>query len=323
MKRVKFCCMTMLVLVLFAACGQEDPADWQDVAYPEIRILFAPSAPHQNITKVTVTVFTGYGGESITKELDIDGRKATGTVVVPIDREVEIIAEAYEGDQVVYRGSEYVYVPGGGEMRTLDIRLGPTTPSEYVGLPEMRGGEWAEYISPGLAESDVDYRARFEYIGMDTIDGRESLVVELENIVEEEKETINQLWIDKESGELTLYVIKVSGTVMKVDLSETTGKSTEIDVAEGASGETPDVYMPGKQTSARTYVTLTGKKVEAAVFIMGPDEVWLSSDVPFGLVKIIQDGELTLELYDFSLSGAIRDISKREAENAEPYTGEP
>lgn len=122
----------MLIAVLILAimgCGVDDD---QEVAYPEIRILFAPSAPFNDVTKVTVTVFTGYGGTKTTSEMDmdVDARRATATVAVPIGRQVEIIVEAYEGEQIVYRGSEMVNVRTRGDMKTLNIRLDPVAPAE-------------------------------------------------------------------------------------------------------------------------------------------------------------------------------------------------
>jgi hypothetical protein len=113
--------VSMLIII---GCSVDDD---QEVVYPEIRIFFAPSAPFGDVTKVTVTVFTGYGGTKTTSEMDmdVDARRATGTVAVPIGRQVEIIVEAYEGEQIVYKGSEMVNVRTRGDMKTLNIRLEP------------------------------------------------------------------------------------------------------------------------------------------------------------------------------------------------------
>jgi len=187
----------------------------------------------------------------------------------------------------------------------------------YLGFPEMKGGEWAEYTSSELGEAA---RIRFEYIGTDTFDGRECFVTEFETEAAGEK-TISQVWTDKEKGEIKLYVIKVAGIVMKMEISELPALST--DVAEGASGETPDEYKPGAQVSTETYTTPTGKTVKAAVFKADTQEEWISSDVPFGAVKAVDSGKTVMELYDFSFSGATRDISKEEAENATSMPGIP
>lgn len=180
----------------------------------------------------------------------------------------------------------------------------------YEGFPQMKGGEWAEHTSSQAGGSG---RIRFEYIGTDTIDGRECFVTETE-IETMGQKIISQVWIDKEKEEIKLYIVEQFGMVMKMDVSELPTSST--DVTEGASGDTPDEYDPGTQTSIETYITPTGKEVKAAVFKTGSDSEWVSSDVPFGIVKIVDDGEPVVELYDFAFSGAVRDISKEEAENA-------
>lgn len=177
----------------------------------------------------------------------------------------------------------------------------------YEGFPVMKGGEWAEHITHTEAG---ETKIRFEYIGTDTIDGSECLVIELNM----EPTAVSQVWIDKDSAETVLCVMKVSGIVMKIDFSELPASSA--DMVETASGETPDEYEPGTETSAETYETPTGKKVQAAVFKTGSEEEWVSGEVPFGIVKVVQDGEPVMELYDFSFSGAVRDISKEEAESA-------
>ena len=186
-------------------------------------------------------------------------------------------------------------------------------PEGYEGFPEMKGGEWTEHTSSQAGGSG---RIRFEYIGTDTIDGRECFVTEIEMEAMGQK-IISQVWIDKEKEEIKLYIVKQFGMVMKMDVSELPTSST--DVTEGASGDTPDEYEPGTQTSIETYITPTGKEVKAAVFKTGSDSQWVSSDVPFGIVKAVDDGKSVIELYDFGFSGAVRDISKEEAENATDF----
>jgi hypothetical protein len=122
MKRVRFCSIITLALVLLAACGQDES---QDIAYTNIHIHFAPSAPHQNVTKVMVYISI-HDGEDIERELDIDGdgRRATGAVAVPIGELITIRVEAYEGGEVTHTGSEEVYIYEAGEIVSVDIYLG-------------------------------------------------------------------------------------------------------------------------------------------------------------------------------------------------------
>jgi hypothetical protein len=178
---------------------------------------------------------------------------------------------------------------------------------EYQGFPEMKGGEWAEYTALD------DGKIRYEYIGMDNISGHQCYLIEFEVEVFGEK-VISQIWVDKETTETILYVTKQAGMVLKMDVTAIPTESN--DVAEGTSGETPEEYSPGKEKSVETYKTPTGKEIKAAVFTENSDETWVSEEVPFGLVKVVSGGKVVLELFDFSFSGAKRDISKQEAETA-------
>lgn len=150
-------------ILIIMGCSVDDD---QELAYPEIRIFLAPSAPFNNVTKVTVTVFTGYGGTKTTSEMDmdVDARTATGIVAVPIDRQVEIIVEAYEGERVVYKGSEMVDVRTRGDMRTLNIRLDPMFPAEAEA--EVEDSINIKSVSPssGLVDgADTDFTVVIEY----------------------------------------------------------------------------------------------------------------------------------------------------------------
>jgi hypothetical protein len=138
--------------------------DDQELAYPEIRIFLAPSAPFNNVTKVTITVFTGYGGTETTSEMDmdVDARRATGTVAVPIGRQVEIIVDAYEGERIVYKGSEMVNVRTRGDMKTLSIRLAPVAPAEV----QVEDSISIKSVSPssGLVDgADTDFTVVIKY----------------------------------------------------------------------------------------------------------------------------------------------------------------
>ena len=80
--------------------------------------------------------------------------------------------------------------------------------------------------------------------------------------------------------------------------------------------ETPSEYSPDLATSYGTYrVPGNGQTVDVAKFTSEGVETWVSSEVPFGMVKVIDSGTETMSLVNFGLSGAARDISKAEMEN--------
>lgn len=193
---------------------------------------------------------------------------------------------------------------GCGEEDEADKILGENGSDVYTGFMKMKGGEWAEYTT-------INGKERNEFIGTDTYNGRKCSIMEFETTQDGER-TISQIWVDMEKGEAVLYVQKIDNEVYKFDF-----QSIPKDVPITTGDDTPEEYSSIKQTRTDTYTTPTGKKVKVAVFKSNYGEDWISSEVPFGIVKFIdKNGVTQKELYDFGMSGAKRDISKEEAENA-------
>jgi len=122
------------------------------------------------------------------------------------------------------------------------------------------------------------------------------------------EETIVQIWTNTATGQLVKYVMKAGGQVMCMGQSE----------YEPPETETPSEYAPDTpDISYGTYpVPGNGETVDVAIFESEPgSEVWVSSEVPFGMVKVVASGTATMSLYDFGTSGAASDISKAERDN--------
>lgn len=169
----------------------------------------------------------------------------------------------------------------------------------------MSAGSWAEYT---VSESG---REIIKFLGEDTWDGRASYIMETESVMNGDS-TVTQIWIDKATGEVVLFLIKMGDVVMKMDI--TASQDTDV------PGEDEPWDEPGaKELGTGPYTTPTGKTVNVTKYTLGTDEYWVSSEVPFGEVKDISDGEVYMELYDFGFSGAQRGISREEAENAESF----
>ena len=117
MKRILLFCAVFVMAL--SACDREDT---EGFASPDIRVVLAPSAEPVEISGITVTV-TGEDMEEIVKELDIEGKIGTGSVVVPVGKDVNIKAEAYSGGQLVYAGDEDVYIGGIGQPIAVTIQL--------------------------------------------------------------------------------------------------------------------------------------------------------------------------------------------------------
>jgi len=177
------------------------------------------------------------------------------------------------------------------------------TSSGYTGFMQAAEGQWVEYVtSPNGEEPDL----KMEYIGQDTVDGKTCTGFEMTTSGEEE--TIIQIWTETATGQAVKYVMKMEDQVICMDV----GESPEL-----PETETPGEYDPNlTDISYGTYTTPTGKTVNVAKFAIGAGEEWVSSQVPFGMVKVVDaSGKTTRYLYDFGMTGAQRDISKTEMEN--------
>ena len=179
----------------------------------------------------------------------------------------------------------------------------------YAGFASMKPGSWAQHNTP---EGET---AKYKYLGEDTWEGRQCLLLEFESNSDGHI-SVNQIWIDKVTGDIVLFLIKMDGEVMRMDIDN----SQPPDVpGQDVPEDTPDVQQIGTDN----YTTPTGKTVKAIIYSMqtpmGMSEFWASNEVPFGDVQDKLNGNVTSYLQDFGLSGAVRSISRQEAENAKPF----
>lgn len=181
------------------------------------------------------------------------------------------------------------------------------TSSGYTGFLAPAAGQWAEYVYTNGEESHL----KMEFIGQDTVDGKTCTGFEM--TVSGEEETIMQIWTEDATGQAVKYVVKTGDLVMCMDVSHSPYEPPET--------ETPGTYEPNlPDITYGTYTTPTGKTVSVAKFAIGGGETWVSSQVPFGMVKVVDASEeTTMYLYDFGTTGAQRDISKAEMEDCIQY----
>lgn len=192
----------------------------------------------------------------------------------------------------------------------LAITLSPAcddTTSGYTGFMAPAAGQWTEYVYTNGEESHL----KMEYIGQDTVDGKTCTGFEM--TVSGEEETIMQIWTEDATGQAVKYVVKMGGQVICMDVSQSPYEPPET--------ETPGEYEPDlPDITYGTYTTPTGKTVNVAKFAIDGGETWVSSQVPFGMVKVVDASEeTTMYLYDFGTTGAQRDISKTEMESCIEY----
>ncbi len=196
-----------------------------------------------------------------------------------------------------------------------------TIPPEvtYTGFMEAEAGQWVEYMYYDRGDT---YSKTKRAVGEDTIDGKRASGFEIDVAIQD-METIVQMWIDSQEN-LIKYAMKIEGLVacMKLEDAE--------EEAPSLGGEkTPAEYIPNlPNISYGEYTTPTGKTVGVAIFTSGSGETWVSSEVPFGLIQVIDTrGRITMYLRDYGLSGATRQISKNALDNCYDLTdgmpGEP
>ncbi len=182
--------------------------------------------------------------------------------------------------------------------------IGPEKDS-ISGFASLKSGSWEELAFPDGT------RERNEFLGTDTYKGVECYLIESETISSSGKE-ITQIWFNKSNMQVVLIVMKDrNGKVIKIEAIPT------LPTKDVPTGEVPSNSV---KIGTEKYTTPTGKTIEATVYkITAPDgesEIWMSSQVPFWQVKDILNGKVVYDLYDFGTSGAKRDISKQEMENA-------
>lgn len=203
---------------------------------------------------------------------------------------------------------------GGGEGGAGDDGGGGDggTPPAYTGFMQATEGQWVEYV---ISSDGEEYHQKMEHIGQDTVDGKSCIGFEMTMAMPQQGETIVQMWTDAATHQLVKYVMKTGDQVMCMDIGQSPYESPET--------ETPSQYNPSLPDISYGPYTIpgTGETVTVAIFDVPGGEVWVSSQVPFGTVKVVASGTTTMYLYNFGTSGAQRDISKAEMDNCMQMPG--
>ena len=166
--------------------------------------------------------------------------------------------------------------------------------AKYTGFKEPEKGDWA------VLSMNLDKGGKMEekliYLGETTMDGQKAYGVELQVEIPQAGEMISQFWTNKKTDEELKYVIKRGEQLMCMSASMPDMEEE----SQKPMTKTPEEYSPEKPVLRfDTYTTPTGKKVDVAVFKTDDGEVWVSSETPFGIVKMIKNGRTVLYLKDF------------------------
>jgi hypothetical protein len=172
-------------------------------------------------------------------------------------------------------------------------------PAKYAGFMDLKAGQWAETVTK---QGGQNMKTRTEVIESSPDTVKFQIMTEFEGT-----ETLSQFWFDQGSNRVTKFVVKSGNEVMCMDVSQ---MSDDYIPADGGA-------FPAEKTGIEhgTYTTPTGKKVTVAKFTSGSGETWVSSEVPFGLVKTMSAGSTRMSLYDFGTIGAKSRIDKEDIED--------
>lgn len=189
----------------------------------------------------------------------------------------------------------------------------------YNGFLTPTEGAWSELMN-GAEDSQ-----RSVYLGERMVNNILAYGVEMELIVSKDKNVVAQVWRDKKSDEIVEIVTKLKGEneILCIDDSLIRTLIPTFDSSLPVI-KTPEEYGLDNKYTYDTFTTKTGKTVKAAKFIDENNmEIWLSSEVPFGIVKIIdwssvtKTGEIMAWLQDFDLTGGEQKISETEMANCQ------
>ena len=171
---------------------------------------------------------------------------------------------------------------------------------KYTGFMEWEEGMWAEYIMPG------NIRNTWSITKID----KEKIIFQMVVSGGGADTRVSQIWMDPDTKKAIKYVMDMNGQITCLEPADIPQDA----VPKGDNGYPAD--FPNMRSD--TYTTKTGKKVDAAVYdVTGLGEVWVSSEVPFGMVLTKTTQGSSMELYDFGTSGAKVRISESKAENCQ------
>ena len=169
---------------------------------------------------------------------------------------------------------------------------------EYTGFKRPHAGEWADYALKTDRQT-IDQKALF--IGDATIDGKKAYGIETRMHTPDGMAIATQSWTNYNDGSVAKFVMEQNGRLMCMKMDMGMGNNSPFK----PSLDTPEAFKPNDRIARyETYRLPSGQSVRAAVFKGGDNsEVWVSSDVPFGLVKVIDNGREVMHLKAYGQHG--------------------
>jgi len=190
----------------------------------------------------------------------------------------------------------------------------------YTGFLKPQKGAWSELLIRD--ERGNENLQRSIYLGETTIEGKRAYGVETDPNVFNNSGSVLQVWYDYQTDEIIKMASKEKQgkdvICVNVSLMETLFPTLK--------NYLPTIVTPAKYSSVNkytygTYTTETGKTIQTAKFIDEyQTEIWLSSEVPFGVIKgvYLPTNQTVVYLRDFNLFGAASIISETQVINCLP-----
>ncbi len=187
---------------------------------------------------------------------------------------------------------------------------------EYSGFMHPKKGSWAKYEIIG--DDGKRMISITKYLGTMKYQGKKVHIIESEMVMGKER-FVTQQWsaVDDESMIKKVITLTPQGIMCMSEAMFMSGNQQQTP----HHLRTPKKYSP-KLPHIRyaTYTLPNGKKIPVAIFKEKNSEVWVSSKVPFGIVKVISRGKVSLRLIDYGLSGAKAAIPIKEAKACVPIS---
>lgn len=187
----------------------------------------------------------------------------------------------------------------------------------YTGFLNPKLGAWSDivFVDQGGKKS----LQRSIFLGKKTIEGVLTYGIEIDSNVSDNTNSILQIWLDKKSDKAVKIVSKSKKNNEVVCINESFMKL----LVPSFESFLPAAFTPARYSSVNqytygTFTTETQKTIQVAKFIdENKIEMWISSEVPFGIVKAVntENNKIVAYLRDFGLSGAKPKISETEIVN--------
>jgi len=187
----------------------------------------------------------------------------------------------------------------------------------YTGFLKPKQGAWSEIVF--IDQEGKKSLQRSVYLGEKVIGEVLAYGIEIDSNVSNNTNSILQIWLDKKLDKAVKIVSKskIKNEVVCVDESFMKLLVPSFEAFLPAAF-TPVRYSSINQYTYGTFTTETEKTIQVAKFVDENNmEIWLSSEVPFGIIKAVntENNKVVAYLRDFDLAGAKPKISETEMIN--------